>query len=114
MQIENGRTFGCPSRTDCESGGIMDTEREQDAANRKQQVEIGGGSAVEFAAVITVLIFVVCTAAALLLTTPRMFEAGASPPTATAGRMESWTAERPFHERYPLNAVGEPVDPPTF
>jgi hypothetical protein len=43
-----------------------------------------------------------------------MFEAAASPPTATAGRMESWTAERPFHERYPLNAVGEPVDPPTF
>jgi hypothetical protein len=60
-----------------------------------------------------VLIFVVCTAASLLLATPSNLQAAASTPP-ELGNTGGNGPERPFHERYPVNAVADPVDPPTF
>jgi hypothetical protein len=88
--------------------------------NHKQQSEqhapnIAGASVVELVAVLCVLVFVMSAAAALLLVTPHTSAPEPQPHSAvvsTAGAAEP--AERPFHERYPVNATTESVDPPTF
>ena len=61
-------------------------------------------------ALLIVLIAVVCGAAALLLTTPQALESTRS---AVAAPRET-ASEPTFHERYRMNAVGEPVDAPSF
>ena len=90
----------------------MKSQQNPEAANDQQPTTRSPSSAVEFIAVLTVLIFVVCTAASLLLATPASLQAAASTPPelANSGKVP----ERPFHERYPVNAVADPVNPPTF
>ncbi len=77
------------------------------------QHDAGAGSAGEFITVIIVLIVAACTAVSLLLATPQSFEAAARSPTA-ATHAASETPDLPFHERHPVNAVGDQVDSPTF
>jgi hypothetical protein len=83
------------------------------AASETLNVAITGGGTMELVAVITAMVFVACGAAAMLLTTPSALQtvANAAPVELTQGAQ---TAERPFHERYPVNAAAESVDTPTF
>jgi len=69
--------------------------------------------AVGLMVLVVVLIFMVCTAASLLLTLPQSFDSTAN----AAPRVTEVAASRadvPFHEQYRMDAVGEPVNPPTF
>jgi hypothetical protein len=95
----------------------MSSNPKIDFAVEQQGHRFAAGSVVELVAVLTVLVFILCAAAALLLATPQ----SANPDLRsgggvvnTAGAAPPPPAERPFHERYPVNAAGESVDPPTF
>lgn len=92
----------------------MSSNAKNDYAAEQQGQKCAGGNVVELVAVLSVLIFILCTAAALLLTTPQSAdpEPRSSGVVSTAGAAPP--AERPFHERHPVNATGDSVDPPTF
>ena len=81
------------------------------AATETMDVAIAGGGTVELIAVLTAMVFVACGAAALLLTTPSALQsvANAAPP-----QIVEQSAERPFHERYPISASAGSIDAPTF
>jgi hypothetical protein len=69
--------------------------------------------AVGLMVLVVVLIFMVCTAASLLLTLPQSFDSTANAaPRVT--EVAAGKADVPFHEQYRMDAVGEPVNPPTF
>ena len=90
----------------------MKTETSTQAEQEQFGLKIGGGSPAELVAVVSVVIVAVCAAAAMLLNTPAAREAAP-----TAGIIDVSAAsvtQRPFHERYPVNASGEQVDPPSF
>jgi hypothetical protein len=93
---------------------FMNTKQYTEAAKDPQPETTTPGNAVEFIAVVCVLVFVACTAASLLLATLTNLQAATSTPPEIAGTPGSTLPERPFHERYPVNAVADPVDPPTF
>jgi hypothetical protein len=90
----------------------MNTHRNSEAAGETLDLAVPGGT-IELVAVITAMVCVACVAAALLLTTPATLEAAAS--TSSIGSVgNAHSAERPFHERYPVNATGDAIDSPTF
>jgi hypothetical protein len=92
----------------------MRPDRDNDHTN-EQAPTIAGTTLVELIAVLTVLVFVLGAAAALLLVTPHSADPAPRANPAVVSQAEAATPpERPFHERYPVNATGEPVDPPTF
>jgi hypothetical protein len=89
----------------------MNSSRHCEAASETLDTAIAGGGTIELVAVVTAMVCVACIAAALLLTTPATLEAVAS-----TSPLDSsvYATERTFHERYPVNATGEAIDPPTF
>jgi hypothetical protein len=82
------------------------------AEHERFELKIAGGSAAELVAVVSAVIVAVGAAVALLLTTPVLL--AAAPTSAIAGMSAIRMAQRPFHQRYPLDAAAEQVDPPTF
>jgi hypothetical protein len=91
----------------------MNSKRDCEAANEMLDVAGAGTGAIELVAVITAMVCVACIAAALLLTTPATLEAAART-SSIDSVINPGSAERPFHERYPVNATGDAIDPPTF
>jgi hypothetical protein len=88
----------------------MNSKLSSQAASETLNVTITGGGTMELVAVIAAMVFVAC-GAALLLTTPSALETVAN---AASRELVAPLAERPFHERYPVNATAESVDTPTF
>ena len=89
----------------------MSTKLTSQVASESLNVAVTGGGTMELVAVITAMVFVACGAASLLLTTPSALQSVAN---AAPTQIVQSAAERPFHERYPVNAVAESVDAPTF
>jgi hypothetical protein len=82
------------------------------AGHDRFELKIAGGTPGELVAVASAVIVAITAAAALLLTTTAALEA--APTGALAGMSASAFAQRPFHERYPVDPRGEQVDPPSF
>ena len=72
------------------------------------------GRAAGLMALVIFLIVVVCGSASVLLTVPQAFEAVASAGAPTEELSGASEGERTFHERYPIKAVEDAVDSPTF
>lgn len=90
----------------------MNTNSHSHTATETLDVAIAGSGTMELVAVITAMVFVACGAAALLLTTPAALQSVAN--AAPAELSQTASAERPFHERYPVSANAESIDAPTF
>ena len=91
----------------------MNTRPNAHTEHDRFELKIAGGSAAELVAVASAVIVAVGAAVALLLTTPAALEA--APTSAIAGVSAIRMAQRPFHERYPVDAAAtDAADPPTF
>lgn len=91
----------------------MNAKLTPQTASETLNVAVAGGGTIELVAVMTAMVFVACGAASLLLTTPSALQSVANAAPAAIVQPAS-SAERPFHERYPVNATAESADAPTF
>jgi hypothetical protein len=112
MQAGTNTRLACPSDRLPSQESIMETHSTDQAEQDQFELKIAGGSSAELFAVVSVVTVAICAAAALLLSTPAALEA--APPAAVVDVNAAGVAQRPFHERHPINAGGEQVDPPTF
>jgi hypothetical protein len=93
---------------------MMNTERAQQTHDTDPPASLDRTGSAELIATFAVLAFVALTAASLFLTTPQSSQASASPQPITDSIGANEPPERPFHERYPVQPGGAPIDPPTF
>ena len=77
------------------------------------QAALAKPSALDMAALAIALI-AAGGAASVLLTVPQRLEAAAQMSAAVTPTSPAAAVERPFHERYPIDAAAESIDSPTF
>jgi hypothetical protein len=91
----------------------MTTERSQQPRVSDEPAVLDQGGSAELIATLTVLAFVALAAASLFMTSPEGLDAASSRPLIESA-MASEQPERPYHERYPVQAGGAQTDAPTF
>ena len=91
----------------------MDTDRSQQSQQSEEPAVLEQSGSAELIATLTVLAFVALAAASLFMTSPESLDAASHQPLIESA-MVGEQPERPYHERYPVQAGGVQTDAPTF